>query len=136
MMAIPWLKAAFKAIPWRDVVTAAPSIVDGTKRLWSRVARTETTSPANEQHIESSYLTQSDQLAAIENRLRALEERTTEIAREAVSSVELIESLAEQSAQLVEAVENLRHRTHKLVWFTVVLGIAAAFLLAWVTFYK
>lgn len=51
------------------------------------------------------------------------------IAREAVT-------LAEQSAQLVEAVENLRNRTHKLIWFTVVLGIAAAFLLAWVTFYR
>jgi hypothetical protein len=135
-MAIPWLAAAFKAIPWREAVTAAPSIVEGTKKLWSSVTRTEKQpSPANEQSNESSS-TQSDQLSAIETRLLALEERTTEIAREAVTSVELIKSLAEQSAQLVQTVEKLRLRTRKLVWFTVVLGLATGFLLLWVILYK
>jgi hypothetical protein len=135
-MAIPWLAAAFKAIPWREAVTAAPSIVEGTKKLWSSVTRTEKQpSPANEQSNESSS-TQSDQLSAIETRLLALEERTTEIAREAVTSAELIKSLAEQSAQLVQTVENLRLRTRKLVWFTVVLGLATGFLLLWVILYK
>jgi hypothetical protein len=135
-MAIPWLTAAFKAIPWRDVVTAAPSIVEGTKKLWSSVTRTERQpSPATEQYNESSS-TQSDQLSAIETRLLALEQRTTEIAREAVTSAELVKSLAEQSAQLVQAVENLRLRTRRLAWFTVVLGLATGFLLLWVILYK
>lgn len=134
-MAIPWLAAAFKAIPWREAVTAAPAIVEGTKKLWSSVTRTEKQpSPANEQTNESSS-TQSE-LSAIETRLWALDERTTEIAREAVTSTELIKSLAEQSAQLVQAVENLRLRTRKLLWFTVVLGLATGFLLLWVILYK
>ena len=67
---------------------------------------------------------------------RTCEEKIASSSREAVSSVELLKSLAEQSAQLVEAVENLRLRTRKLVWFMVVLGISAAFLLPWFTFYK
>jgi hypothetical protein len=135
-MAIPWLAAAFKAIPWREVVTSAPSIVEGTKRLWSSVSRTEKQpSPANEQSNESTS-TGSDQLSAIEARLSALEARTTQIAREAVTSTELIKSLAEQSAQLVQAVEILRLRTRKLVWFAVVLGLATGFLLLWVILYK
>ncbi len=135
-MAIPWLAVAFKAIPWREVVTAAPSIVEGTKRLWSSVTRTEKQpSPATEQSNEPSS-TQSGQLSALEARLLALDARTTEIAREAVTSAELIKSLAEQSAQLVHAVEILQLRTHKLVWFTVALGLAAGFLLLWVILYK
>ncbi|MBI3530121.1 MAG: hypothetical protein HY067_19415 [Betaproteobacteria bacterium] len=135
-MAIPWLAAAFKAIPWKEVVTAAPSIVEGTKKLWSSVTRTEKQpSPANEQSDESSS-THSDQLSAIEARLLALEARTAEIAHQAVTSAQLIKSLAEQNAQLVQAVEILRLRTRKLVWFTGALGLAAGFLIIWMILYK
>ena len=135
-MAIPWLAAAIKAIPWREVVIAAPAIVEGTKRLWGSVTRTEKqTSPANEQASESSS-TPSDQLSSVRARLLALEARTTEMAREAVTSAELVKSLAEQSVQLVQAVEILRLTTRKLVWLTVVLGLATGFLLLWVVFYK
>ena len=127
-MAIPWLAAAIKAIPWREVVIAAPAIVEGTKRLWGSVTRTEKqTSPANEQASESSS-TPSDQLSSVRARLLALEARTTEMAREAVTSAELVKSLAEQSVQLVQAVEILRLTTRKLVWFTVVFGLATGFL--------
>jgi hypothetical protein len=135
-MAIPWLAVAFKAIPWTKVVASAPSIVEGARKLWNSGTRTEKRpSPANEQSNESSS-TQPDQLSAIEDRLFALQARTTEIAREAGTSAELIKSLAEQSAQLVQAVEILRLRTRKLVWSTVVLGLATGFLLLWVILYK
>ena len=135
-MAIPWLAAAFKAIPWKEVVTAAPSLVEGTKKLWSSVTRTQKQpSPANGQSGESSS-THSDQLSAIEARFLALEARTTEIARQAVTSAELIKSLAEQNAQLVQAVEILRIRTRKLVWFAAALGLATGFLLLWMILYK
>ena len=132
IMAIPWLAAAFKAIPWKEVVIAAPSIVEGTKKLWSSVTRTEKQpGPAKEQANEASS-TRSDQLYAIDARLLALEAKTTDVAREAVTSAELIKSLAEQSAQLVQAVEILRLRTRRLVWFTVVLGLSTGVLLLWV----
>ena len=135
-MAIPWLAAAIKAIPWREAVIAAPAIVEGARRLWSSVSRTEKqTSPANDQSKEPPS-TQSDQLSAVRARLLALEARTTDIAREAVTSAELVKSLAEQSAQLVQAVEILRLRTRKLVLFTVVLGLATGFLLLWAILHK
>jgi len=135
-MAIPWLAAAFKAIPWKEVVTAAPSLVESTKKLWSSVTRTQKQpSPANEQSGESSS-THSDQLSAIEARFLVLEARTAEIARQAVTSAELVKSLAEQNAQLVRAVEILRLRTRKLVWFAGVLGLATGFLFLWMMLYK
>ena len=135
-MAIPWLAAAFKAIPWKEVVTAAPSLVEGTKKLWSGVTRTQKQpSPASEQSGESSS-THSDQLSAIEARLLALDARTAEIAFQAVTSAELVKSLAEQNAQLVQAVEILRIRTRKLVWFSGALGLATGLLLLWMILYK
>lgn len=136
-MAIPWISAAFKAIPWKEVVTAAPSIVEGTKKLWSSVTRTEKQpSPANEPPDESSS-TRSDHLSAIEARLISIEARTTQISRQAVTSAELVKSLAEQNAQLVQAVEILRIRTRKLVWFSrALLGLAIGFLLLWMILYR
>ena len=135
-MAIPWLAAAFKAIPWKEVVTAAPSLVEGTKKLWSSVTRTQKQpSPANEQSGESSS-THPDQLSAIEARLLALDARTAEIAFQAVTSAELVKSLAEQNAQLVQAVEILRIRTRKLVWFSGALGLATGLLLLWMILFK
>jgi len=65
-----------------------------------------------------------------------LEARTAEIARQAVTSAELVKSLAEQNAQLVRAVEILRLRTRKLVWFAGVLGLATGFLFLWMMLYK
>lgn len=135
-MTIPWLAAAIKAIPWREVVIAAPAIAEGARKLWGSVTRTEKqTLPANGQASESSS-TPSDQLSAIKARLLTLEAKTTDVAREAVTSAELIKSLAEQSAQLVQAVEILRLRTRRLVWFTVVLGLSTGVLLLWVILYK
>jgi len=137
IMAIPWLAAAFKAIPWKEVVTAAPSIVEGTKKLWSSVSRTEQQrSPVHEPPDESSS-TRSDHLSAIEARLVSIEARATQIARQAVTSAELVKSLAEQHAQLVQAVEILRIRTRKLVWFSrVVVGLAIGLLLLWMIVYR
>jgi hypothetical protein len=130
-MAIPWL-AAFKVIPWREVVTAAPSILEGTKKLWNTVSRTEEQAPPAEEQPKEAASNQPDPLLAINARLRALESRTTEIAREAVSSADLMRSLAEQNAQLVQAVEILRLRTRRSIWATVVLGLGGCILFLWV----
>ena len=135
-MAIPWLAAAFKAIPWKEVVTAAPSLVEGTKKLWSSVTRTEKRSSFAHGQSDESSSTHSDHLSAIEARLLSIEARATEIAHQAVTSAELIKSLAEQNAQLVQAVEILRIRTRKLVWFAAALGLATGFLLLWMILYK
>ena len=135
-MAIPWLAAAFKAIPWKEVVAAAPSLVEGTKQLWGSVTRTEKQPSPAHGHSDDSSSTHPDDLSAIEARLLSIEARAAEIARQAVTSAELIKSLAEQDAKLVQAVEILRIRTRKLVWFAAALGLATGFLLLWLILYK
>jgi hypothetical protein len=135
-MPAPWLAAAFKAISWRDAIAAAPVIVDATRKLWNSVARTEKRAAPDEAQSTKPAASSGDGVSAIEARVAALEAKTAEMAREAVASAELIKSLAEQSSQLVKAVEILRVRTRRLIAFSFLVGLATAFLLLWVIFQR
>ena len=111
-MSIGWM-TAFKAIPWRDVIAAAPAVALGAKKLWTSVksARTDTAPEAGPETIE--------------DQVRALQMQVSELTRESTASTELISSLAEQNARLVEAVEVLHGRVRILL----AAGLVAAVLL-------
>jgi hypothetical protein len=53
-------------------------------------------------------------LPAIEARLSSVEGKIEDMAREALSSAELVKSLAEQNAQLVQAVQILSSKVRRL----------------------
>jgi hypothetical protein len=129
-MAIGWL-AAFKTIPWKEVLVAAPPIVQGARKLWSSVTRKEEPISPPSPQFDDKLSSHSEALAAIDARLALLESRTKEISDEAVSSSELIKSLAEQNSRLVQAVEILRIRTRALLWLSSVLGLAIVGLFLW-----
>jgi len=96
-MAISWI-TAFKAIPWGQVVENAPTVLRGAKKLWGMA---------------------QPQVAGQHTRV---EQDVAELKQEVLKAAQLIESLAEQNARLVEAVEILRVRTRAL-------GIACGMLL-------
>ena len=129
-MAISWI-AAFKKIPWTEVMSAAPTVVQGTKTLWDRVRGkgTEGTARnANETQSSPDDLT----AAGIDRRIRALEAALAEAKSEAQSSAQLIASLAKQNARVVEAVAILRVRTRLLLGFCLVLAFALLGIVLWV----
>ena len=127
-MAIGWF-AAFKKIPWTEVMSAAPSVVQGTKSLWDRVRRKGTEAPeSNEMQASPVDATTS----GMERRIRALEVAMAESKSEAASSAELIASLAKQNARLVNAVEVLRVRTRFLMGFCLVLAVIMLGVVLWV----
>lgn len=103
------LFAAFKALPWPELLTLAPTVVQSARKLWNSARADES---------KNSVPSANGTLGNTESRLRTLEARVAEIASEAVSSAELIKSLAEQNSQLVQAVEILRVRTRGLLWAT------------------
>jgi hypothetical protein len=37
-MAIPWL-SVIKLVPWGEVISNAPKVAEGAKKLWSAVSR-------------------------------------------------------------------------------------------------
>jgi hypothetical protein len=116
-MAAPWF-ALFSAIPWTDVITHAPTVAKGAKKLWQKVSSrkaTDTETPG------SSAV--ADPVASPEARIFALETRLAESDARQQESAELLAALASQNADLVRAAEELRRRVRTL---GIGLGIAIA----------
>lgn len=119
-MAISWL-TAFKAIPWGDVIAAAPKVAQGAKKLWGAVGKGDAGSTAAPGSLP----------ADAEGRLRTLEAQIAGLQRENAASSELIKSLAEQNSRLVDAVEILRVRTRALLALCLALAVLLAGLALW-----
>ncbi|MDO8251299.1 MAG: hypothetical protein Q7T78_16480 [Rhodoferax sp.] len=111
-MAIGWL-TALKLIPWSDVISNAPMVVEGAKKLWSAVAKKPVTpelSPA------------SSQSAVLAGRVTTLEATVSDLHTQMVASSELIKALAEQNSQLIVRVETQRVR---IIWLAVISVVTA-----------
>lgn len=121
-MAIGWL-TAFKAIPWGDVIAAAPTVAQGAKKLWGAVGKRDAGSDAG--------AAPGSLPADAEGRLRTLEAQITSLQRDNAASSELIKSLAEQNSRLVDAVEILRVRTRALLAICLALVVLLAGLALW-----
>jgi len=113
---------ALRALPWRDVLAAAPTIVKGAKVLWASVRTTENVLPG--EAAERGSAQKAVDVPRVESRLMVLEARVQEMSDEAVASAGIVRSLAEQNAKLVEAVNVLRLRTRILFW--AIAGLALA----------
>jgi hypothetical protein len=107
-----WI-AAFKVIPWAELIVAAPAVVKGAQKLWATVRKQE--APA---------LSGQDPVA----RQRALEAQVGELRRELTAASEIVTSIAEQNSRLVSAVEILRMRTRVLFLATVIMAGALTLL--------
>ena len=121
-MAAPWF-ALFSAIPWTDVITHAPTVAKGAKKLWQKVSSRKTTDTET-----PGTTTLADPVASPEARIFALEARLAESDARQQESAELLAALASQNADLVRAAEELRRRVRTLgigLGITLVLALAA-----------
>lgn len=120
-MAISWL-AALKLIPWSDVISNAPMVADGAKKLWSTVAK----KPASPQLATAgspfAASTEAQAINAMEARVAALESAISDLHTQMVASSELIQALAEQNSQLIVRVETNRAR---VLWLAII-GLVTA----------
>jgi hypothetical protein len=108
-----WI-TALKVIPWADVAANAPAVLRAAKKLWGTTA--PPAAPAG-----------PDPLVVLRHEVAQLKEQAS-------AAANLISSLAEQNARLVEAVDVLRVRTRMLIFACGALLIAnlvlAGFMLA------
>lgn len=123
-MTVPWF-ALMKIVPWTEVITHAPAVVSGAKKLWQSVAggsaapeMPPTLSPAS---------TPGDRLAALETELGALRRSAVELHQQMLASSELIQDLARQNAALVQRMEAYRLR---LRWLSGGMGLLLLLYLA------
>lgn len=123
-MAIGWL-TVLKMVPWSDVISNAPLVADGAKKLWKSVGKkpsspTQATSPVVQVDSESQAV------MLLQARILTLEATTADLHSQMLASSELINALAEQNTQLVKRVEANRTRVLWLAAVTLVLAITLA----------
>jgi hypothetical protein len=124
-----WI-TALKIIPWGDVLESAPHIVKAAKHLFS------TTKADADSFSKAPSSPAGDGLANLDKRTRLLEARIAELSNEQESSTELIKSLAEQNALIVEAIEVFRVRVKILLIGCISLVVVLTGLVLWLVMGK
>ncbi|KQR44960.1 hypothetical protein [Acidovorax sp. Leaf160] len=122
-MAVGWM-TALKLVPWSEVIEATPQILQAARRLMGSAQRAPAGPSPAAGATAALGVSTADQLAVMREALLQLQD-------EQRASATLIESLAEQNAVLVRAVDALRVRQQRLLWGVGALGAATLVLLAW-----
>ncbi|WP_353138915.1 hypothetical protein [Limnohabitans sp.] len=116
-MAIPWL-SALKIIPWGDVISHAPSVLEKARDLMARkpadAAPPSMATPNAHDEVPS--------LGELKNRLLATSLQIDELQQRQTQLTQTVRELAEQNAALLSAVSGLRQTLR--LW---VVGLALAF---------
>jgi hypothetical protein len=117
-MSLFWLKA----VPWSTLLSNAPVIVDGAKKLASLVR--------NQQAV-SSRPTPGTFAGGAPSDLAQLQARIEQLEDEQRQAAELLRSIAESHAQMAQALVVLRARAKLNLRLAVVALLAGAALLVW-----
>ena len=125
-MAAGWV-AALKLVPWGDVIEATPQILQAAKKLLGTTQKGNADAAAGA--LEGGAGGEPAMPVALQ--LQHLRDRVAQLEREQQESAVLIQSLAEQNAQVVRAVEVLRQRQQRLTVAAGILAVACTGLLAW-----
>jgi DNA repair exonuclease SbcCD ATPase subunit len=120
-MAISWI-AALKLIPWSDVISNAPMVADGARKLCSTVAKKPAQAQPESADSRSMLSTGAQAISALEARVAAMESALSDLHTQMLASSELIKALAEQNSQLIVRVETSRAR---LQWLAII-GLVSA----------
>jgi hypothetical protein len=100
-------------IPWPGLFSAL-QVVDAAARVWNRVRSGQPA--AAEAQVGEKLTSQAQGLTALDARVHALESRAAELQGELVSTSQIVQSLADQHYQVVQAMEALRRRWRVLAW--------------------
>ena len=119
-----WI-AALKLVPWGEVIKATPQVVKAAQNL---LKKKEAQAEANEQSASEQQEAQRlhPPTSAGEQALQLIQQQELRIAQLEQSqrqSLEIIEKLAQQNAQVVATVGALRIGAQRLAWACAVLGI-------------
>jgi len=115
-----WLKS----LPWSSIISNAPLIVDGAKKLVSLVK----SKPPADVIPAAADITPGDprsELGSLRARIQRLEEEQRQAA-------ELVRAMAESQAQMTQVLEALRARARVNLRLAVISLVGVAVLLIWI----
>lgn len=121
-MALGWL-TILRSVPWSDVISNAPKVAEGAKKLWNTVGKKSPPAEDPQAGTRIDAPPEARTMAALEARSAALEAAVSDLHGQMLASSELIKALAEQNAQLVKGIEANRVR---VMWLTATTAVAAA----------
>ncbi len=122
-----WM-TALKLVPWGDVIEATPQILQSARKLMGKTRAGGNAEPM------AGTLTGEETPSPTSHamQLQQLRDRVAQLEQEQQDSATLIQSLAEQNAVVIKAVEALRQRNQRLTVATMALGALGLGLLVWV----
>jgi len=123
-MAIGWL-TVLQSVPWSDVISNAPKVAEGAKKLWNMVGRQSAPPDSSEASTQPAGLSEAQTLSVLSDRTVALEAAVADLHDQMLASSELIKALAEQNAQLIQRIEANRVRVRWIGAAVVTLALAA-----------
>jgi len=116
-MAIPWL-SALKVIPWGDVMSHAPRVLEKARDLMDRKRADAAPQPMATPNTHDDVPT----LGELKNRLLTAHLQIDELQQSQTQLTQTVRELAEQNVALVSAVSSLRQTFRWMVG-----GLALAF---------
>lgn len=119
------LFSVLKMVPWGDVISKAPEIAEGARKLWKAVSRKPPTPEAPTATPQPELSPEAQSLAMFQARLAAAEAELSDLQTRMLESSELIKDLADQNAQLIKRLEVNRSRILWLTGIVAVLGAAS-----------
>ena len=109
-MAIPWL-STLKVIPWGDVISHAPSVLEKARDLMARKPDESSSQPMATPNVHDEV----PSLGELKNRLLAPNMQIDELKSQQHQLTQTVADLAEQNAGLVSAVSGLRQTLRLMV---------------------
>ena len=122
-MAIPWL-SALKVIPWGDVLSHAPTVLEKARDLIDRKRADAAPPPMATPNVPADDV---PSLGELKNRLLAASLQIDDLQQRQSELMQTVADLAEQNAGLVSAVSGLRQTFRLMVigWALAFVGLGA-----------
>jgi septal ring factor EnvC (AmiA/AmiB activator) len=121
-MPFNWV-AAFKIIPWSEVIAVAPTVARTARDLWRGMNKSDPSAP------ETHGAAANDAPVTVEEELNTLRAELAQTRAQLLSTSDILRTLAEQDEKLVAAIEVLRARTRILAIVCAALVVLCALLL-------
>ena len=124
-MAAGWW-TVLKTVPWSEVISAAPQVATGARRLWDTVNRKS--GPSNGPEMDATgfapegFAQEQDVIGLLIARGEQVDLEVNDLRNQMRSASELIANLADQNAQLIARMDAQRQ---KMVWLGATAGLSA-----------
>jgi len=123
-MAIGWL-TVLKSVPWGEVISNAPKVAEGAKKLWNVVSKKSPSPGMPPPGARAPVPPDPQAVAKLQSQLAQLEASVNDLHSQMLASSELIKALADQNTQLIRRIELNRVRVLWLAGVTAAVAIVA-----------